>query len=159
MSQPPVRTVLAAFIAHGSREKDVYRKFPLRQLPRTSPWSACAFVDYLCTVSLPSPSGRCLSRVEVATPRLRQRGQVTRPTQQGRHARCGAPKPLWASYENVADEDDHWRISLNNCTTLGDVCLVDIGGMVCAASRVVSSRVDRTSFLHSEDARKHRSCF
>src|SRR5882672_7355013 len=22
-----------------------------------SPWSACAFVDYLCTVSLPSPSG------------------------------------------------------------------------------------------------------
>jgi len=30
-------------------------------------------------------------------------GQVTRPTQQGRHARCGAPKPFWASYENVAD--------------------------------------------------------
>src|SRR5262249_26382148 len=25
--------------------------------PRSSPWSACAFVDYLCTVPLPSPSG------------------------------------------------------------------------------------------------------
>jgi hypothetical protein len=24
-------------------------------------------------------------------------GQVTRPTPQGRHARCGAPKPFWAS--------------------------------------------------------------
>ena len=32
-------------------------------------------------------------------------GQVTRPTQQGRHARGGAPKPSWASYENVADDD------------------------------------------------------
>src|SRR5262249_43240108 len=32
-------------------------------------------------------------------------GQVTRLTQQGRHARCGAPKPFWASYENVADDD------------------------------------------------------
>ena len=25
--------------------------------PQSSPWSACAFVDYLCTVPLPSPSG------------------------------------------------------------------------------------------------------
>ena len=27
---------------------------------------------------------------------------MTRLTQQGRHARCGAPKPFWASYANVA---------------------------------------------------------
>src|SRR5215471_20515840 len=31
-TNPPVRTVLAAFTAHGSREKDVYRKCPFRQL-------------------------------------------------------------------------------------------------------------------------------
>ena len=32
LPNPPVRTVLAAFIAHGSREKDAYRKLPFRQL-------------------------------------------------------------------------------------------------------------------------------
>jgi hypothetical protein len=32
LPNPPVRTVLAAFIAHGSREKDVYRECPFRQL-------------------------------------------------------------------------------------------------------------------------------
>src|SRR5215475_1632681 len=32
LPNPPVRTVLAAFIAHGSREKDVYREYPFRQL-------------------------------------------------------------------------------------------------------------------------------
>ena len=41
--------------------------------PRHSPWSACAFAGYLCTVSPPSPSGRCLSR-DVAIPtRLQNR--------------------------------------------------------------------------------------
>ena len=34
LPNPPVRTVLAAFIAHGSREKDVYRECPFRQLHR-----------------------------------------------------------------------------------------------------------------------------
>src|SRR5262249_24463330 len=50
---------------------------------------------------------RFCSRVGVATSRLRQRGQLTGLTQQGRHARCGAPKPFWASYVNVADDDYH----------------------------------------------------
>src|SRR5882672_5738630 len=45
-------------------------------------------------------------------------GQVTRHTQQGRHARCGAPKPFWASFESVADASYHWKISIDNCTTL-----------------------------------------
>ena len=45
-------------------------------------------------------------------------GQVTRLTQQGRHARGGAPKPFWASFGNVADDDSHWRMSIDNCTTL-----------------------------------------
>ena len=49
-------------------------------------------------------------------------GQVPRLTQQGRHARGGAPKPFWASYENVADDDDPWRISIDNCTTLLSLC-------------------------------------
>src|SRR5262245_52104359 len=44
-------------------------------------------------------------------------GQVTRLTQQGRHARCGAPKPFWASFGNVANDDYPWRISIDNCTT------------------------------------------
>ena len=35
MSQPPVRTVHATFTAHGSRERDVDRKLPFRQLHGT----------------------------------------------------------------------------------------------------------------------------
>src|SRR6266404_6310071 len=45
-------------------------------------------------------------------------GQVTRHTQQGRHARCGAPKPFWASFESVADASYPWKIAIDNCTTL-----------------------------------------
>jgi hypothetical protein len=44
-------------------------------------------------------------------------GQGTRRTQQGRHARCGAPTPFGASCEHVADAADPWRISLDNGTT------------------------------------------
>jgi hypothetical protein len=47
-----------------------------------------------------------------------QGGQGTRLTHQGRHARGGAPKPFWASYENVADDAYQERISSDNCTTL-----------------------------------------
>ena len=60
-------------------------------------------------------------------------GQVTRHTQQGRHARCVTPKPFWASFGNVADDDDHWRTSIGNCTTLisisapTDVCIATTG--------------------------------
>ena len=42
--------------------------------PRSSPWSACAFVDYLCTVPLPSPSGPSpcmeLSSIRTTVPHL-----------------------------------------------------------------------------------------
>src|SRR5439155_14790755 len=70
---PPVRTVHATFTAHGSRDRGIYGDFHFARIP-PSPWcTACAFPGYLCTVSLPSPSGRCLSR-DVATPtRLQNR--------------------------------------------------------------------------------------
>src|SRR5215831_13203046 len=57
MSQPPVRPVRETFASYGSRERDVYRQLPFRQLHGSSPWSACAFVGYLCPVALPSPLG------------------------------------------------------------------------------------------------------
>src|SRR5882724_10261965 len=50
MSQPPVRPVRATFIAHGSRKRETLQETSLSPTPRTSPWSACAFVGYLCTV-------------------------------------------------------------------------------------------------------------
>src|SRR5438876_5546698 len=54
---PPVRTVHATFTAHGSRDRDIYGDFHFARIP-PSPWcTACAFSGYLCTVSLPSPSG------------------------------------------------------------------------------------------------------
>jgi hypothetical protein len=57
MSQPPVRTVPATFTAHGSRERDLYGDVHFARIP-PRPWcSACAFPGYLCTVSLPYPSG------------------------------------------------------------------------------------------------------
>src|SRR6266446_10166907 len=57
MSQPPVRTVLAAFIAHGSREKDVYRKCPFRQLHGVHRGQLARSLTTFVPFSLPSPSG------------------------------------------------------------------------------------------------------
>ena len=51
-------------------------------------------------------------------------------TQQGRHARCGAPKPFWASCENVAAADDRGRICIDNCTPL---ILISTPTDVCTA--------------------------
>jgi hypothetical protein len=69
---PPVRTVRAAFTAHGSRKREIYRMFLFSSTPWTSPWSACAFVDYLYTPSRPSSSGpsSCtrLSRAQATMP-------------------------------------------------------------------------------------------
>src|SRR5262250_557580 len=57
MSQPPVRTVLAAFIAHGSREKDVYRKGPFRQLHGVHRGELARSLTTFVPFSRPSPSG------------------------------------------------------------------------------------------------------
>src|SRR6266478_9834517 len=46
MSQPPVRPVRATFIAHGSRKRETLQETSLSLTPRTSPWSAYAFVSY-----------------------------------------------------------------------------------------------------------------
>src|SRR5712691_11403789 len=47
---PSVRDTAHTFTAHGSRERGLYRRFPFHQLHGHSPWSACVFVGYLCTV-------------------------------------------------------------------------------------------------------------
>src|SRR6266853_2295228 len=52
---PSVRDTAHAFTAHGSREKERLWEVSISSTPRYSPWSACAFVDYLCTASRPSP--------------------------------------------------------------------------------------------------------
>jgi hypothetical protein len=57
LPNPPVRTVLAAFIAHGSREKDVYRKCPFRQLHRVHRGQLARSLTTFVPFSLPSPSG------------------------------------------------------------------------------------------------------
>jgi hypothetical protein len=57
LPNPPVRTVLAAFIAHGSREKDVYRKFPFRQLHGVHRGQLARSLTTFVPFSLPSPSG------------------------------------------------------------------------------------------------------
>jgi hypothetical protein len=46
-------------------------------------------------------------------------GQVTRLTQQGRHARCGAPKPFWASFGNVARPWSPVARATRHCTVNG----------------------------------------
>src|SRR6266699_6326787 len=55
LPNPPVSTVLAAFTAHGAREKERLWEVSISSTPRYSPWSACAFVDDLCPASRPSP--------------------------------------------------------------------------------------------------------
>ena len=45
-------------------------------------------------------------------------GQGTRHPHQGRHARCGAPHPLWASDAPVAADDDPGRIALDHSPPL-----------------------------------------
>src|SRR2546422_420560 len=57
LPNPPVRTVLAAFIAHGSREKDVYRKCPFRQLHGVHRGQLARSLTTFVPFSLPSPSG------------------------------------------------------------------------------------------------------
>ena len=43
---------------HTAHERGTFTgNFHFANSTEHSPWSACAFVDYLCTVSLPSPSG------------------------------------------------------------------------------------------------------
>src|SRR5437867_1651880 len=57
LPNPPVRTVLAAFIAHGSREKDIYRKCPFRQLHGVHRGQLARSLTTFVPFSLPSPSG------------------------------------------------------------------------------------------------------
>ena len=57
LPKPPVRTVLAAFIAHGSREKDVYRKCPFRQLHGVHRGQLARSLTTFVPFSRPSPSG------------------------------------------------------------------------------------------------------
>ena len=71
---PPVRTVHATFTAHGSRERDIYGDVHFARIP-PHPWcTACAFPGYLCTVSLPYPSGPSpciwLSHIPTTMPHL-----------------------------------------------------------------------------------------
>ena len=54
---PYVRPVRETFASYGSREKDIMGKVHFANSTERSPWSACAFAGYLCTVSRPSPSG------------------------------------------------------------------------------------------------------
>src|SRR3989441_7961439 len=57
LPMPPVRPVRETFASYGSREKDILGKVHFANSTERSPWSACAFAGYLCTVSRPSPSG------------------------------------------------------------------------------------------------------
>jgi hypothetical protein len=70
MSQPPVRPVRETFASYGSREKAMMGKVHFANSTARSPWSACAFAGYLCTVSRPSPSGPspCTSLSYAQTP-------------------------------------------------------------------------------------------
>src|SRR5215510_15029387 len=42
---------------HTAHERGILWERSISPTPRHSPWSACAFAGYLCTVSPPSPSG------------------------------------------------------------------------------------------------------
>src|SRR6266566_1392317 len=57
LSMPPVRAVRETFASYGSRQRDIMGKVHFANSTERSPWSACAFAGYLCTVSRPSPSG------------------------------------------------------------------------------------------------------
>ena len=52
---PPLDTVRETFASYGSREKDIMGKVHFANSTERSPWSACAFAGYLCTISRPSP--------------------------------------------------------------------------------------------------------
>jgi hypothetical protein len=54
---PSVRDTAHTFTAHSSRERGIYGDFHFARIPPRSWCTACAFPGYLCTVSLPSPSG------------------------------------------------------------------------------------------------------
>src|SRR6266446_1906427 len=70
LPMPPVRPVRETFASYGSREKDMMGKVHFANSTERSPWSACAFAGYLCTVSRPSPSGPspCTSLSYAQTP-------------------------------------------------------------------------------------------
>src|SRR5882724_11707567 len=70
LPNPPVRPVLAAFIAHGSREKDVYRKWPLRQLHGVHRGQLARSLTTCVPFARPSPSGPapCMSLSSMRTP-------------------------------------------------------------------------------------------
>src|SRR5260370_37370954 len=57
LPMPPVRPVRETFASYGSRQRDIMGKVHFANSTERSPWSACAFAGYLCTVSRPSPSG------------------------------------------------------------------------------------------------------
>src|SRR5712691_12202910 len=57
LPNPPVRTVLAAFIAHGSREKDVYRECPFRQLHRVHRGQLAHSLTTFVLFAYPLPQG------------------------------------------------------------------------------------------------------
>src|SRR5207249_5714058 len=50
LPMPPVRPVRETFASYGSREKDIMGKVHFANSTERSPWSACAFAGYLCTV-------------------------------------------------------------------------------------------------------------
>src|SRR5439155_18353675 len=54
---PSVRDTAHTFIAHGSREKDVYRKCPFRQLHGVHRGQLARSLTTFVPFSLPSPSG------------------------------------------------------------------------------------------------------
>src|SRR5438552_10913413 len=56
LPNPPVRPVRETFASYGSRQRDIMGKVHFANSTERSPWSACAFAGYLCTVSRPSPS-------------------------------------------------------------------------------------------------------
>src|SRR3989475_9055613 len=57
LPNPPVRPVRETFASYGSRERDIMGNVHFANSTERTPWSACAFAGYLCTVSRPSPSG------------------------------------------------------------------------------------------------------
>jgi hypothetical protein len=57
LPNPPVRPVRETFTSYGSRQRDIMGKVHFASSTVHSPWTACAFAGYLCTVSRPSPSG------------------------------------------------------------------------------------------------------
>ena len=74
LPMPPVRPVRETFASYGSRERDIMGKVHFASSTVHSPWTACAFAGYLCTVSRPSPSGPSpctrFSRIRTTMPYL-----------------------------------------------------------------------------------------